>query len=597
MSGALQFSAPENKHLHLTLNACYDILLLCKSSHTKASAFSHGKGSDIMAEKKLKNQKLLLQIALVFLSVMVILITSVSAAMYYSNIKGFLESQEESMKIILNKMNDLFSDEYFSRKGISEWYIDKWEKYAEQISEIDFSNDEQFVSEDELKLAEEFEAAHPEADQSSLEYLEMLPEELELFYAKLFYDSFPYKLEQIGNGTYYRHLFMIDISEGKLGTVIVSTGTDGEPEKKLGDRFDIDLSQHPAIKKITETNTTDVIFEKSNDFPEKGDYYIGYRPFFTDGKLRALLCVTYDWKQIRLTTAQSLKLTLIISIGIAAAALFVLLAALYRWTVRPVKKIEQALIDYTDDKSSKMIVKKMYDIKAQNEIGYLADVISDLALEIDHYNKENLRVQQELYDAQVQIMVSQIQPHFMYNALASIAILCKLDPATAYKATVTFSKYLRGNMDSLKQTEPVSFERELEHLKQYLYIEKLRFADKLNIQYDIHTTDFKVPMLSVQPIVENAVKHGVGMKREGGTVTIASNETESSYEITVSDDGVGFDADAPKKEDGRSHVGMENTKKRLRDMCDAEITVTSTPGEGTTVRIIIPKKSKEEESS
>ena len=305
MSGALLIPAPENKQLHLILlNACYDILLLCKSSRTKALAFSHGKGADIMAEKKPKNQKLLLQIALVFLSVMVILITSVSAAMYYSNIKGFLESQEESMKIILNKMNDLFSDEYFSRKGISAWYIDKWEKYAEQLSEIDFSNDEQFVSEDELKLAEEFEAAHPQADQSSLEYLEMLPEELELFYAKLFYDSFPYGLEQIGNGTYYRHLFMIDISEGKLGTVIVSTGTDGEPEKKLGDRFDIDLSQHPAIKKITETNTTDVIFEKSNDFPEKGDYYIGCRPFFTDGKLRALLCVTYDWKQIRLTSNQ-----------------------------------------------------------------------------------------------------------------------------------------------------------------------------------------------------------------------------------------------------------------------------------------------------
>lgn len=144
---------------------------------------------------------------------------------------------------------------------------------------------------------------------------------------------------------------------------------------------------------------------------------------------------------------------------------------------------EQALISYTGDKSTKAVVKKMYDIKVRNELGFLADVISDLVLKADHYNKETLRTQKELYDAQVQIMVSQIQPHFMYNALASIAILCKLDPATAYEATVTFSKYLRGNMDSLKQTEPVSFERELEHLKQYLYIEKLRFADKLDIKF------------------------------------------------------------------------------------------------------------------
>ena len=92
----------------------------------------------------------------------------------------------------------------------------------------------------------------------------------------------------------------------------------------------------------------------------------------------------------------------------------------------------------------------------------------------------------------------------MYNALSSIAILCKLDPDTAYKATVAFSDYLRGNMDSLKQTTPVPFEKELEHLKKYLYIEKLRFDDQLNIEYDIQTTDFKIPLLSIQPLVENA---------------------------------------------------------------------------------------------
>ena len=102
-------------------------------------------------------------------------------------------------------------------------------------------------------------------------------------------------------------------------------------------------------------------------------------------------------------------------------------------------------------------------------------------LEIDLYTKENLRVQQELYDAQVQVMVSQIRPHFMYNALSSIAILCKLDPATAYEATVTFSKYLRGNMDSINQTAAIPFEKELEHTRLYLDLEKLRF-EKRNLE-------------------------------------------------------------------------------------------------------------------
>ncbi len=180
------------------------------------------------------------------------------------------------------------------------------------------------------------------------------------------------------------------------------------------------------------------------------------------------------------------------------------------------------------------------------------------------------RVQRELYEAKVNVMVSQIRPHFMYNALSSIAILCKLNPETAYDATITFSDYLRGNMDSLKQTAPVPFTQELEHLKKYLYIEKLRFADKLNIEYDIQTTDFVLPQLSVQPLVENAVKHGVGMKKKGGTVTISTRETDDAYEVIIQDDGVGFDVNETKN-DGRSHIGMENTRKRIKDMCGGEV--------------------------
>ena len=207
--------------------------------------------------------------------------------------------------------------------------------------------------------------------------------------------------------------------------------------------------------------------------------------------------------------------------------------------------------------------------------------------------KEAIRYQQmqkELYEAKVGVMVSQIRPHFIYNALTSIAMMCQIDPDTAQEATITFADYLRGNMDSLHQTKPVPFATELEHLKKYLYIEKLRFADLLNIEYDIKTEDFYLPLLSIQPLVENAVKHGVGMKEDGGTVTIATKETDTAYEVIISDDGVGFDPDAPKPDDGKTHVGMENTKKRLRDMCGAHVEITSAVGEGTTARVILPKE-------
>lgn len=213
--------------------------------------------------------------------------------------------------------------------------------------------------------------------------------------------------------------------------------------------------------------------------------------------------------------------------------------------------------------------------------------------------KEAIRYQQmqkELYEAKVSIMTSQIRPHFMYNALTSIAMMCELDPKTAKQATITFAKYLRGNMDSLKQTAPVPFTQELEHLKKYLYIEKLRFDDLLNIEYDIQATDFMLPLLSVQPLVENAVKHGVGMKEDGGTVRISTRETDTAYEVIIQDDGVGFDVN-DQKDDGRSHIGMENTKKRLHDMCGGEVKIESVVGEGTTATVILPKEGQPNENT
>ena len=213
--------------------------------------------------------------------------------------------------------------------------------------------------------------------------------------------------------------------------------------------------------------------------------------------------------------------------------------------------------------------------------------------------KEAIRYQQmqkELYEAKVSVMTSQIRPHFMYNALTSIAMMCEIDPKIAKEATITFAKYLRGNMDSLKQTGPVPFTQELEHLKKYLYIEKLRFDDLLNIEYDIQATDFVLPLLSVQPLVENAVKHGVGMKEDGGTVRISTRETETAYEVVIEDDGVGFDVNE-QKDDGRSHVGMENTKKRLHDMCGGEVKIESVVGKGTTAIVILPKEGQPNEDT
>lgn len=194
----------------------------------------------------------------------------------------------------------------------------------------------------------------------------------------------------------------------------------------------------------------------------------------------------------------------------------------------------------------------------------------------------------ELEDNRIAIMLSQIQPHFLYNSLTSIAQLCEKDPKKAKKTTIAFSEYLRHNMRSLSLREPLPFAAELEHVKTYLSIEQIRFGDRLHIVYEIGATDFMLPALTLQPIVENAVKHGVGMKRGGGTVTITTAETADAILLTVRDDGVGFDPAAPLSTE-RRHVGIENVRSRLAALSHGTLTVTSAPGEGTIAVIALPK--------
>ena len=190
----------------------------------------------------------------------------------------------------------------------------------------------------------------------------------------------------------------------------------------------------------------------------------------------------------------------------------------------------------------------------------------------------------------VQQMLSQIKPHFLYNALTLIIDLCDTAPQKAKEATVEFSRYLRGNMESIDRTGPISFEKELEHTKLYLDIEQMRFAGDLQVRYDIACTGFSLPALTVEPLAENAVRHGVREKPDGrGTVVIATRETPDGYEITVTDDGPGFDPDR-LPEDGQMHVGIANVRERLRQIVDGSLEYRSAPGEGTAAIIRIPKQ-------
>lgn len=197
----------------------------------------------------------------------------------------------------------------------------------------------------------------------------------------------------------------------------------------------------------------------------------------------------------------------------------------------------------------------------------------------------------KLKEQRMSLMLSQIQPHFLYNTLNTITALCRINPKLAEETTIKFSKYLRENMYNMGKNDTQLFSKELEHTNIYLDIEKLRFGDRVKVEYDIKTEDFNMPTLTLQPIVENAVKHGICNKVEGGTIKISTEKKGKDHIIIISDNGIGFEM-GKALNDGRTHVGIQNVKERLKTIVDADLEITSFIGIGTVVKIIIPGKKK-----
>lgn len=204
-------------------------------------------------------------------------------------------------------------------------------------------------------------------------------------------------------------------------------------------------------------------------------------------------------------------------------------------------------------------------------------------------NKVIAEKKEEIENLQLNMVITQMQPHFIFNVLNIIYYLCAKDTKLAQTAIDDFSSYLRTNIDSLVSDELAPFSKELEHVKNYLDLEKLRFDEELEIEYDIGPTDFHLPMLVVQPLVENAVKHGIAKSPNGGKLIVRTIEDYDNYYIYVIDNGVGFDTKKKPANDGRSHIGVENVRVRIEKRVNGKLEIFSTKGKGTTAVITIPK--------
>ena len=186
----------------------------------------------------------------------------------------------------------------------------------------------------------------------------------------------------------------------------------------------------------------------------------------------------------------------------------------------------------------------------------------------------------------IQIMMTQIQPHFLFNALNTIRALYAKDPPLADQTLENFSVYLRQNLDSLSHTDLIPIAKELEHTRLYAEIEMLRFPN-VRMEYQIEDGYFEIPPLTIQPLVENAIRHGVRSRKEG-RVTVSVAREGGMHRITIEDNGVGFDPGQEQLSD-ESHIGIRNVKNRVEQMCGGTMILKSEIGKGTSVTLLIPE--------
>ena len=223
-------------------------------------------------------------------------------------------------------------------------------------------------------------------------------------------------------------------------------------------------------------------------------------------------------------------------------------------------------------------------------IAVSVSALSMLGIVLADQVEQYMRQQREISSQRASIAVLQMRPHFIYNTMMSIYYLCEQNPQKAQQVTLDFTTYLRKNFNAVASDNTIPFSEELEHTRAYLAVEQAQYDDNLFVEYDTPHTLFRVPTLTLQPIVENAVKHGMDPDAAQPLhISIKTGKTESGYEIIVEDNGPGFspaDDDAP-------HIALANIQERLAMMCNGTLEIAAREGGGTRVTVRIPMKTGE----
>ena len=190
----------------------------------------------------------------------------------------------------------------------------------------------------------------------------------------------------------------------------------------------------------------------------------------------------------------------------------------------------------------------------------------------------------EISKQRASIVVLQMRPHFIYNTMMSIYYLCKQNPDKAQQVTLEFTDYLRSNFTAIAGENAIPFTDELKHTQAYLSVEQAQHEDNLFVKFDTPHTMFRVPPLTLQPLVENAVKHGMDPDGNPLNISVTTRQTPSGSEIIVEDDGPGFSS----TDNNDLHIALENIRQRLEMMCKGQLEIAPRDGGGTVVKVTIP---------
>lgn len=233
-----------------------------------------------------------------------------------------------------------------------------------------------------------------------------------------------------------------------------------------------------------------------------------------------------------------------------------------------------------------VIVQMFADVFPLLDIGYVLSALSMYGLVLSDQIEQDRRRQQEIAHQRTSIRALQMRPHFIHNTLMSIYYLCQQDVEKAQAVTLDFASYLGKSFNAIAENELIPFTEELEHTRAYLAVEKARFEDQLFVEFDTPLTFFKLPPLTLQPVVENAVKHGISPQLGPLYLSVRTSATEKASEIIVEDTGPGFSP----ADDNEPHIALANIRERLALMCGGTLEIATRETGGTKVTIRIPLK-------